>query len=238
MGNITLICGSTGVGKTTFAAAVAARLARDRVHTLLIGPDTHIPAFGLWVHAPAHESVSLGTVLERELTAESMAAGVYLPQGTHHNLGVLGYLPGEASDKYTPPGMEQAERLLQIASSLAEQVVVDGTVYGDALTCASAKLAGLRFTLTEPGPCGLLWQKSRPPEKNECESLWIVCPRSPDDPIDEMAKRLRVSFFSILPQSAEARTKLTECHLFEPYADKAYCAAVEKAVNAITGGAA
>ena len=238
MSNITLICGGTGVGKTTFAAAVAARLAHDKIHTLLIGPDTHVPAFGLWVHAPAHEPVSLGAVLERELTVESVAAGVYLPQGTRHSLGVLGYLPGEASDKYTPPGTEQAERLLQIAASLAEQVVVDGTVYGDALTRAAARLASLRFTLIEPGPRGLLWKKSRPPEKGAGETLWIACPRAADDPVEETANRLHGSFFAVLPQTAEAHAKLTECRLFEAYADKAYRQTVEKAVNAITGGAA
>lgn len=237
MSNITLICGGTCIGKTTFAAALAAQLARDKIHTLLIGPDTAVPAFGLWVHAPAHVPVSLGTVLERELTAESVAAGAYLPQGTHHSLGVLGYLPGEASDKYTPPGMEQAERLLQIAASLAEQVVVDGTVYGDALTHAAARLADLRFTLIEPGPRGLLCQKSRPPEKGVGETLWIACPRAQDDPVEETVNRLHGSFFAVLPQTAEAHAKLTQSRLFEPYTDKAYRQAVEKAANAITGGA-
>lgn len=238
MSNITLICGSSGVGKTTFAAAVAARLARDKIHTLLIGPDTRVPAFGLWVHAPAHEPVSLGTVLERELTAESVAAGVYLPQGNHHSLGVLGYLPGETSDKYTPPGMEQAEHLLRIASTLAQQVVVDGADYNDALTRAAAKLASLRFTLVEPGPRGLLWGKSCPPEKDADETLWIASSRFPDDPIEETAKRMQISFFSILPQSAETRAKMTECRMFEPYSDKDYRAAIERAANAIAGGAA
>lgn len=238
MSNITLICGDSGIGKTTFAAAVAARLAHDKIHTLLIGPDTRVPAFGLWVHKPTHEPVSLGTVLERELTAESVAAGVYLPQGNCHNLGVQGYLSGEASDKYTPPGIEQAEHLLRIASTLAQQVVVDGTVYNDALTRAAAKLADLSFTLVEPGPRGFLWEKSRPPEKDTGETLWIACPRSLDDPIDETAKRLHVSFLSALPQSAEAHAKLAECRMFEPYSDKDYRAAIEKAANAIAGGAA
>lgn len=177
-------------------------------------------------------------MLERELTEESVAAGVYLPQGTHHNLGVLGYLPGEASDKYTPPGTEQAERLLQIASLLAEQVVVDGTVYGDALTRAAVSLAGLRFVLTKPGPRGLLWQKSRPPEKGAGETLWIACPCAADDPVKETANRLHVSFFAVLPQTAEARAKLNESRLFELYADQAYRQAVEKAANAVAGGAA
>ncbi|MFT9057408.1 MAG: ArsA-related P-loop ATPase [Ethanoligenens sp.] len=238
MSNITLVCGGSGVGKTTFAAALAARLAHDKVHTLLISPDSYIPAFGLWVHAPAKKPVSLGGILERELTAESVAAGAYLPQGNRHSLGLLSYLPGEVSDKYTPPGMEQAERLLQIASTLAHQVVVDGTGYGDALTRAAAKLAGIRFALVEPGPRGLLLQKSRPPEKGVGETLWIVCPRAADDPVEETEKRLHVSFFSTLPQSVETHAKLTESRLFAPYADKAYRQAVEKAANAITGGAA
>lgn len=236
MSNITLVCGGSGVGKTTFAAALAARLAHERIHTLLISPDAFVPAFGLWVHAPAKKPVSLGSILERELTAESVAAGAYLPQGNRHSLGLLGYLPGEASDKYAPPGMEQAERLLQIASTLAHQVVVDGTTYGDALIRAAAKLAGTRFALVEPGPRGLLWQKSRPPEK--AETLWIACPRAADDPVEETEKCLYGSFFSTLPQTAEAHAKLTESRLFAPYADEAYRQAVEKAANAITGGAA
>lgn len=238
MSNITLVCGGSGVGKTTFAAALAARLAHDRIHTLLISPDAFVPAFGLWVHAPAKKPVSLGGILERELTAESVAAGAYLPQGNRQSLGLLGYLPGEASDRYTPPNLERAERLLQIASTLAHQVVVDGTGYGDALTRAAAKLAGIRFVLVEPGPRGLLWQKSRPPEKGVGETLWIACPRAADDPVEEMESRLGVSFFSTLPQTAEAHAKLAESRLFTPYVDKTYRQAVEKAANAITGGAA
>lgn len=236
MSNITLVCGGSGVGKTTFAAALAARLAHDRIHTLLISPDAFVPAFGIWVHAPAKKPVSLGSILERELTAENVAAGAYLPQGNRHCLGLLGYLSGQASDRYTPPNLERAERLLQIASTLAHRVVVDGTSYGDALTRAAAKLAGIRFALVEPGPRGLLWQKSRPPEKGE--TLWIACPRAADDPVEETANRLHGSFFAALPQTAEARAKLTESRLFTPYADQAYRQAVEKAANAITGGAA
>lgn len=231
MSNITLVCGGSGVGKTTFAAALAARLAHEKVHTLLISPDAFVPSFGLWVHAPAKKTVSLGSILERELTAESVAAGVYLPQENRQSLGLLGYLPGEASDKYTPPGMEQAERLLRIAATLAHQVVVDGAGYGDALKRAAAKLAGIRFALVESGPRGLLWQKSCPPEKGE--TLWIACPRAADDPVEETANRLHGSFFSTLPQSAEAHTKLIESHLFAPYADKAYRQTVEKAANAM-----
>lgn len=236
MSNITLVCGGSGVGKTTFAAALAARLAHDRIHTLLISPDAFVPSFGLWVHAPAKKPVSLGSILERELTAENVAAGAYLPQGNRQSLGLLGYLPGEASDRYTPPNLERAERLLQIASTLAHQVVVDGTAYGDALMRAAAKLAGVRFALIEPGPRGLLWQKSRPPEKGK--TIWIACPDAADDPVEEMGSRLGVSFFSTVPQTAEAHAKLAESRLFTPYADKAYRQAVEKAANAITGGAA
>ncbi|MFT9057717.1 MAG: hypothetical protein ABF449_14145 [Ethanoligenens sp.] len=237
MSNITLICGGSGIGKTTFAAALAARLAHEKVHTLLISPNSFVPAFGLWVHAPAKKPVSLGGILERELTAESVAAGAYLPQGNRQSLGLLGYLPGEASDRYTPPNIERAERLLQIASTLAHQVVVDGTAYGEALTRAAVKLAGTRFTLVEPGPRGLLWQKSRPPEKGTGESLWIACPRAADDPVEEPANRLHGSFFAVLPQTAEAHAKLTESRLFTPYADKTYRQTVEKAANAFTGGA-
>lgn len=238
MKNITVIQGKTGCGKTTFAAALAAHLARTGVHTLLISPDTNIPAFGLWV-PKEKPPVSLGKLLESVAFEKAdIAAGVYVPHGLKENLGLLGFLSHEAADKYSPASEQTASDFLRLALDLAEQVIVDGTAYGDPVTTAAVKAARLRIRLLEPDLRGFLAAMSEPPEKAPAKTLWIACPRNARDPVEEIAKRLHIGFAAKLPRLPEAHTKLTEGRLFEPYGDKSYRAAVELTAYTILEGTA
>lgn len=233
MKNITVVRGGSGCGKTTFASALAAQLARSGVHTLLISPDTHIPAFGLW--AVKREPVSLGKVLEGVQEKVNLATSIYI-HGPKENLGLLGFLPHEAEDKYTPASEETVSEFLRLVSGLADQVVVDGTVYGDTVTTAAEKAARLQIKLVEPDPRGFLSATSEPPGRGGGDVLWIACPRGMDDPVEEAAKRLHISFSAKLPRTPEAHIKLTEGRLFQPYNDKRYRAAVEIATRAVSEG--
>lgn len=234
--SITVVQGGTGCGKTTFAAALAAHLARTGVHTLLIGPDTRLPAFGLWV-PKEKPPVSLGKILESTVPEKvNLAAGVYVSHGLKENLGLLGFLPHEAADKYTPASQGTASDFLRLASELAEQVIVDGTAYGEPVTAAAVKTAGLRIRLLEPDLRGFLAAMSEPPEMDTNKIIWIACPRDEGDPLDEIAKRLHIEFAGRLPRLPEAHRKLTEGRLFEPYSDKRYRAAVELAARVVLEG--
>lgn len=236
MKNLAVVRGGTGCGKTTFAAALAARLARSGIHTLLLSPDSHIPAFGLWV-PKGEPPFSLGRLLESAAPEESvLASAVYIPHGLKENLGLLGYLANEAADRYNPPIEDRASAFLRLAAGLAEQVVVDGTVYGDVLTAAAVKAASLQFRLLEPDPRGFLSITSSPPEKSGGKTFWIACPHGTDDPTEETEKRLHLSFSAALPRIPEAHTKLTEGRLFAPYRDRQYGAAVELAARAVREG--
>lgn len=236
--SITVVQGGTGCGKTTFAAALAAHLARTGVHTLLIGPDTRLPAFGLWV-PKEKPPVSLGKILESTVPEKvNLAAGVHIPHGLKENLGLLGFLPHETADKYTPASEGTASDFLRLASELAEQVIVDGTVYGEPVTAAAVKTAGLRVRLLEPDLRGFLAAMSEPPEKTGSRILWIACPRDGGDPVEEIGKRLHIGVAAKLPRLPEAHQKLAEGRLFEPYSDKRYRAAVELAARAVLEGTA
>lgn len=236
MNNITVVLGEPGCGKTTFAAALAARLANSGVHTLLISPDTHIPTFGLWVPKDTPYA-SLGKLLESSVPEKvNLAAGIHIPRGYKENLGLLGFLPNEAADKYTPASEGTATNFLRLASELAEQVILDGTAYGESVTAAAVKTAGLRVRLLEPGPRGFLAVKSEPPEKATVKTLWIACPHDAGAPVDETEKRLHIVFTAKLPRLPEAHAKLTEGRLFEPYSDKRYRAAVELVARAVLEG--
>lgn len=238
MKNITVVLGEPGCGKTTFAAALAGRFANSGIHALLISPDTHIPAFGLW--APKEPPpASLGKLLESIVPEKvNLAAGIHILHGHKENLGLLGFLPNEAADKYTPSSEETASDFLRLASELAEQVIVDGTTYAEPVTAAAVKAAGLRVRLLEPGPRGFLAATSEPPEKAAVKTFWIACPQGTGDPVDETERRLHIRFAAKLPRLPEAHAKLTEGRLFEPYRDKRYRAAVELAARAIREGTA
>jgi len=226
MKNITVVRGGSGCGITTFAAALAAQLARSGIHTLLLSPDTHIPAFGLWVSKG--EPASLGKVLESTVPEKvNLAASIFTSRGMKENLGLLGFLPNETADKYNPASDGTASDFLRLAAELADQVVVDCTSYGDALTAAAVQASALQIRLLEPDPRGFLSIKSAPPEKSGGKTLWIACPHGAGDPMEDIAKRLHIQFAAKLPWLPEAHVKLTEGRLFEHYQDKRYRGVVE-----------
>ena len=181
--------------------------------------------------------VSLGKILESAVPEKvNLATGVYVPHGLKENLGLLGFLPHETTDKYTPASEQAASDFLRLASELAEQVIVNGTAYGEPITAAAAKAAGLRVRLLEPDLRGFLAAMSEPPERDTNKIFWIACPRGEGDPVEEIEKRLHITFVASLPRLPEAHAKLTEGRLFEPYSDKRYRAAVELAARAVLEG--
>jgi hypothetical protein len=227
MKNLIVVRGGSGCGKTTFAAALASQLARSGIHTLLISPDTHIPAFGLWM-PKGEPPASLGKVLESTVPEKvNLAESIFTPHGLKENLGLLGFLPNETADKYNPASDGTASDFLRLAEELADQVVVDSTTYGDSLTAAAVQASSLQIRLLEPDLRGFLSIKSAPPEKSGGKTLWIACPHGAGDPEEDIAKRLHIRFAAKLPWLPEAHVKLTEGRLFEPYQDKRYRAAVE-----------
>lgn len=233
--NVTVVRGTGGCGVSTFSAALAAALAKQGVQTLLVSPDTHTPAFGLWVpDMPAnHPAQSLGDVLARPLKLEALADAVYIAPGTGSNLGLFGYLPGEPSDKYVPVDGDKAEVFLSLLSRLSEQVVVDAASSGDAISTVAARRAAWQIRLMDTDSRGVLQFKSRPPEKAEGHTLWLACPRMADDPVSEVADRLHLKFAASLPLLEEAHRKLTEYRLFTPYDNRAYRDTVKMAAETI-----
>lgn len=233
MKNVIVITGVGGCGKTTFSAALAAKLAREGYGTLLINSDTRVPAFGMWVPDDAPQ-ISLGKLLEkRSPDITEIAEAIHIPLGLNENLALLGYLKGEKSDQYSPASEDDAAFFLRAASDLADVTIVDGTDDGDGLTASAIKGAVLRVRLLEPTVRGFLYMQSRPPEKDAMKSIWVACPWWYADPVDKMAQMLCASFTARVPWSQEAREKLNEGFLFRPYREKRYRTAVEQVAAAV-----
>jgi energy-coupling factor transporter ATP-binding protein EcfA2 len=231
--NVIVITGVGGCGKSTFAAALAAKLAREGYGTLLISPDTHVPAFGMWVPDDAPQ-ISLGKLLEKHSPdIAEIAEAIHIPPGLKENLALLGYLKGEKSDRYSPASEDDAAFFLRIASGLADVTVIDGTGDSDGLTAAAIRESALRVRLLEPTVRGFLYMQSRPPERADRKSIWVACPWWYADPVDKMAQMLCASFTARVPWSQEAREKLNEGFLFRPYREKRYRTAVEQVATAV-----
>lgn len=244
MENLTVVRGNSGCGTTTFAAALAAHLAHAGIHTLLISPDTHIPAFGLWMpNMPPAESEksakSFGEALAvLHLDKNRLAQFSYIAR---KNLALLGYLAKEPSDKYNPVDYKHAEAFLACACELAERqgrVIVDATHYDEAVSNAAIQNAALQIRLIEPDPRGMGLLKSQPPEKFQGKTLWFSCARSLDDPIEDFAKGRKIKFSGDIPLLEEAHEKLVRGELFTAYGNHQYAEVVECAALAVREGIA
>lgn len=238
MKKIIVLRGTAGCGKTTFAAALASLFARRGIHTLLISPDNRIPAFGLWV-PKSQPSLSLGKLLENPLPDKTaLASAVWVSHEGKGNLGLLGFLPNEPSDRYTPPSEDAATAFLLLALELSDLVIMDGTSFGDPLTSAAVKVAAQQLRLVEPSPRGCLYFKSQPPKKPTGKTVWAACPCRKGDPVYGAEKLLGFAFDLTVPWTEEAHGKLVEGRLLEPYRDRHYRRAVEQAAQLIEGTSA
>lgn len=235
MKKIIVIRGTAGCGKTTFVSALASHFARRGIHTLLISPDNKIPAFGLW-SPKARPPVSLGKLLEDPLSDKAtLASAVWFPYEGKENLGLLGFLPNEPFDRYSPPTENVATAFFFLALQLSDLVIVDGTSYGDMLTDTAVKSTAVQLRFVEPSPRGCLYLESLPPEKSIGKTVWAACPCHKRDPVYEAEKLLGFAFDLTVPWTEEAHDKLVEGRLLEPYHDRHYRQAVELAVRIIEG---
>lgn len=227
--NLTVVSGNGGNGATTFAAALASHLARTSAQTLLVSPDTHVPAFGLWIPelAQKQHTRSLGEIIARRADLQAIAADVITEPHSGGNLGLLGYMAGETADKYVPVDRDTAELFLAVFTKLSEQVIVDASAHGDAISAAAFRRAAYRIQLIEPDPRGVLHHGSMPPEKADGKTFYFMCPRTQEEPADEVAERLGITFAGTVPFIEEAHVKLREGKLFSPYASSAYRRSLE-----------
>lgn len=238
MNTLVTITGSPGSGKTTYASALSSALAKRGNHVLLASADFNCPALGVWASGEK-TVVSLGRLLTfvPELTAQDISGNVTVSEANPY-LALAGYAAGEKADFYNPINEREAAGFLSAAGELADITIIDGTDYGDALTEVAADEAQFSITILEADPRGLLWLRSRPdrtPRNQNQRQLVIPFQRNSFDPLDSILKSMAIKAFAVLPYTDEARHKLDECALFEPYRNKPYRLAVDAAVREIGG---
>lgn len=240
--NLTAVCGMNGCGSTTFAAALAAHLAKSGTHTLLISPDTHVPAYSLWKpDMPPVETKksakSLGQLFAGELAVQRIAEHVYFPQGFHQNLGLLGYLAKESANEYVPVDASTADDFLKMAADMLDwQIILDTTHDANAISMLGVQNAALLIRIVEPDLRGASFLHSQP-ENHSGTTIWLACARSMDDVTDTFAEKIGISFAAEIPFLEEAHTKLMEGNLLQAYGNRQYLAALDTAAQAIKGGA-
>ncbi|MFT9078375.1 hypothetical protein [Ethanoligenens sp.] len=240
--NVTVVCGMNGCGSTTFAAALAAHLAKSGTHTLLISPDTNVPAYSLWKpDMPPVETKksakSLGQLFAGGLTVERIAEHVYFPRGFHQNFGLLGYLARESANEYVPVDASTADDFLKMAADMSDwQIILDATHNGGAISTLGIQNAALIIRIVEPDLRGASFLHSRPPENLSGKTLYLACARSMEDVTDTFAEKLGISFAAEIPFLEEAHVKLMEGNLLQPYGNREYLAALDAVTQAVKGG--
>jgi MinD-like ATPase involved in chromosome partitioning or flagellar assembly len=160
---IITVWGSSGSGKSTLAVQIALALTRRKNNVILIDTNFVVPQCCIWFpRIAASGFVSLSTVLESEITPESLSRQIYL---IDNRLGVLGYSKGELSMNSLIQRYDTAASLLYTASGISDYVVVDcqTNITQDHLTYSALEMAGCKLIVCTPDLRGVSFWMSNVP---------------------------------------------------------------------------
>lgn len=231
------VVGHSGVGRTTFAAALAAMLATKQNHVLLGSLDDRNPALAVW-EPTFHDYHSVREIINLNGSIDvPRLSKVLNPSSLTEKLCLLGFsqkdLAGESSmNERLARELVKASR----AEDMADFFVVDGTNYGDALTTVAIDYADVLIQILPADNTGLLLELCaplRPARTKKQHRLTILFQRNSFDPVDTVAKMAELNVFTVLPFTDEAHRKLVDGRLFSRYSDPQYRGAVDKTAEEI-----
>jgi Oxyanion-translocating ATPase len=149
---IVAIQGGSGVGKTTFSAALATVLAETINGVLLVSPDVYNPAYAtLFPRDKGMHLESLGRLADNPYFDAQFVKSILTPLPKNEAIGILGYLKDNNTEKYNRIEENMAIRFLDVTRGFAEITLVDcANPYLDAISHMALLKADIVFTLLEP----------------------------------------------------------------------------------------
>lgn len=128
MGNLIVVTGSPGSGKTCVAVKLAKELyQKEKKPVILLSPDLYVPIMPFLFPRKNQQVYSLGGVLEHtEITPNDILKALVTTKN-QKNFGVLGYTRGEHVYSYAQPTPDKVQQLLTGVQQLGHHVVVDAT---------------------------------------------------------------------------------------------------------------
>lgn len=247
-GILVAVCGNNGIGKTTFAAALAAATTRKArkvpFNILLVSGDTNVPALGCW--APSQNSASdFGALMaEPNLEPETVARNVSFVSGLE-TIGLLGYPKSSKSRDYEPPEEDKVARLLMglkryrtIDASTGAVIVDCGDPQSDPFSAVALREADVVFMLLHGDRQGVLYYHSNERYFKQFEAdeiIYSIVPvsRNTFDPVDSIVSNVFHTDFPALPRIDEAHRKMVEGKLFAPYENHIFREVLNRAADEV-----
>lgn len=230
------VIGTPGVGKTTFAAALANVLADQKSHVILASLDDRSPSMYLWEplrnDLPSFkEFIQNDGSIDRDMVYEKVTYS-----SGNGNVLLFGFTKSDLCGSTNVTGNVTGKLVDSIvdvvtADDSVDYMVVDGTNYLDAMTEYAISHADILIRLLPAdisGGSNYLCQIIRGAEKSSQERLNILFRRAEFDDTDEVIRTTGIHVVTTLPYTDECHRKLVEGRLVSRYRHDAYRRALEQ----------
>lgn len=226
------VIGTPGVGKTTFASALANILADRNNHVILASLDDHSPAMYLW--EPLRNGVpSFNEFIQNDgsINRDVVYEKVTFSSG-NGNVLLFGFTKADLCGS-TNVSEKLVDSIVDVvtADNSVDYMVVDGSDYEDAMTEYAISHADILIRLLPAdisGGANYLCQILRGAEKPSQERLNILFRRAEFDDTDEVVHTTGMDVFTTIPYTDECHRKLVDGRLVSKYKHSTYRRAVEE----------
>lgn len=244
------VVGNNGIGKTTFAAAITAAIAKRAkgvpFNIFLVNGDTNVPALGCWRPNKLPEKYfSFGALMAQpDIYPETVAQSVSHVSGLDA-IGLLGYREDSKNADYETPDEDKVNNMLVGMKHYLTDDFATGAVIVDCceqrtdpFTAVALQTADIVFMLLHADMQGVMYYHANSRyiqqfKANETECIIIPVVRNTFDPVDIVETKYFHTDFPALPRIDEAHRKMVDGKLFAPYNNAAYNAVLDRAVSRI-----
>ncbi|ADU27945.1 hypothetical protein [Ethanoligenens harbinense] len=226
------VIGTPGVGKTTFAAALANILADRNNHVILASLDDHCPAMSLW-EPLRHDVPSFKEFIQNDgsIDSEVVYEKVTFSSG-NGNVLLFGFTKADLCGS-TSVTEKLVDSIVDVvtADNSVDYMVVDGSNYKEAMTSYAISHADVLIRILPAditGGINYFCEVIRGAENASQERLNILYRRNLFDPLDEVVHTTHMDLFDTIPFSDECHRKLVDGRLVSKYDDAEYRHTVER----------
>ncbi|MFT9075960.1 hypothetical protein [Ethanoligenens sp.] len=233
------VIGTPGVGKTTFASALANVLAGRHNHVILASLDDHCPAMSVWEPRRTDVSSFKRFVEEDGTIDENRIYEKVTFSSANGNVILFGFTKSDLCGS-TLINEKLVDSIVSIitADESVDFMIVDGSNYEEAMTNYAISQADILIRLLPAdftGGINYMCQIIRGAERSTQERLNILFRRARFDDTDEVISTTKMPVFATIPYTDECHHKLVNGRLISKYQHDTYRQTVEKTAEYIRG---